>query len=175
MTIPTPPAQLSQKCIRYWGLSTSLARRGIETWPRSLGRVEITMHQVVECPSCGHEIHLPKVATPGDILKCYQCRTRFRLVPYDDAPANRRAEWTSSLPTATENNTGLERVNVRGPDRYCAAGDSCSCGLPKICVKDKCNCNRQKACNGSDSCKCGRALKVCTKSGCRCGRPAAHM
>lgn len=156
------------------GLSTSLARKDIETSPKSLGSVEVAMHSVVTCSSCGHVIHLPKDAAPGDILKCFRCRTRFRLAPNSEVSASRRAEYVSSLPTAAKNNSGLERVNVRGADRYCAAGDSCNCGLPKICVKDKCNCNRQRACSGSDSCKCGRALKVCTKPGCRCGRPAAH-
>jgi hypothetical protein len=133
------------------------------------------MHSVVKCPSCGHVIHLPKDAASGDILKCFSCGRSFRLALNSEVPANRRAELTSSLPTASKNNSGLKRVNVRGPDRYCAAGDNCGCGLPKICVKDKCNCNRQRACNGGDSCKCGCTLKVCTKTGCRCGRPAAHM
>jgi len=55
---------------------------------------------------------------------------------------------------------------------YCAAGDDCKCGLPKICLKQNCDCNRLKGCSRGDDCRCGR-IKVCTKSDCRCGRPKA--
>lgn len=133
------------------------------------------MHNFVACPSCHHAFHLPRDAAPGDIVKCFGCGSRFRLVPNNEVPASRRSHWMHSLPTAAPDKGGLERVNARGSDRYCAAGDDCGCGLPKVCVKHNCNCSRAHACNGKDHCACGRALKVCTKSGCRCGRPVAHI
>lgn len=56
---------------------------------------------------------------------------------------------------------------------YCAAGDNCNCGLPKVCLRSNCNCSRRKACDRDDSCRCGR-LKVCTRSYCNCRRPKAY-
>lgn len=56
---------------------------------------------------------------------------------------------------------------------YCAAEDTCKCGLPKICLKQDCDCIRLKGCSRGDGCRCDR-IKVCVKSECRCGRPKVY-
>lgn len=54
---------------------------------------------------------------------------------------------------------------------YCAAGDDCMCGLPRICLNTSCTCARPKACPGSNACDCDASLKVCTDPTCDCSRP----
>lgn len=68
-----------------------------------------------------------------------------------------------------------QRISKGKPDQYCAAGDKCGCGLPKICIKDTCACSRARACDKDETCECGRTLKVCTKPACNCSHPAAHV
>lgn len=81
-------------------------------------------------------------------------------------PIRRLNELTTWL---TEGPGGIPRR-----DKYCAAGDDCTCSLPKICLRTECDCSRPRACTEKDSCSCGRTLKVCTDPECVCDRPFAH-
>lgn len=55
---------------------------------------------------------------------------------------------------------------------YCARGDDCNCGLPKVCIKSDCNCNRPKYCV-LPNCTCSRR-KGCTDVNCTCNLPKIY-
>lgn len=89
------------------------------------------------------------------------------------AAAKEVAQLEKVLATVDQNLQ--QRISKGKPDQYCAAGDDCRCGLPKICLKTTCTCSRERACDKGDTCDCGRTLKVCTKPACNCSRPSAHV
>lgn len=61
---------------------------------------------------------------------------------------------------------------AKGQDEwdYCGIPGGCGCSLPKVCAKDRCECNRRRVCIRDDSCSCGR-MKLCANPSCGCSRP----
>ena len=123
---------------------------------------------LVSCPECGRKVSDSAQTCPG----CGYGLAGHRAVVENERwmreyESQRRVEEASRRSRA-------QAVHGGGTDwRYCAAGDNCGCGLPKVCLDHDCQCSRTKACAIRDKKPCVR-MKVCPDPSCRCGAPKVY-